>query len=107
MKLPQLIEDFIKASNESDQSAFVKCFTENAIHHDEGETHTGRREIGEWFIQSKSKYQQQMKPMSLSENGNEITLKANVSGNFKGSPILFTYKMKTQDGLIADMSIGT
>ena len=106
MKLPQLIQDFIKASNESDQSAFVKCFTENAIHHDEGETHTGRREIGEWFMESKIKYQQQMKPVSFEENGNEIILKADVSGNFKGSPILFTYNMKTKDGLIQEMSIG-
>lgn len=106
MKLPNVIEKFIKATNENDHNAFVACFTEDATFHDEGETRKGKQAIGEWFKKSKSQYQQNMTPISVSENGNDIILKASVSGTFKGSPIQFIYSMKLKSGLIEEVGIG-
>lgn len=36
IKLPPIIEAFLKAKNDSDSMAFVSCFAEDAIVQDEG-----------------------------------------------------------------------
>lgn len=42
MKLPKLVARFIETQNNQDGKAYVECFTDSAIVHDEGKTHTGK-----------------------------------------------------------------
>jgi uncharacterized protein (TIGR02246 family) len=105
MKLPVLIQKYINASNDNDLKTFVFCFAENATVLDEGKILAGRKAIGAWFTKTKNKYQQQTQPISFSKNGNEILLKAKISGSFEGSPVELKYSIKTKSGFIDDLSI--
>lgn len=105
MKLPILIEKYVRASNENDLKTFVSCFSESATVLDEGETLTGRKLIGEWFTKTKKKYQQKTQPISISENGDNFVLTAKISGSFAGSPIELKYSIQTKSGLIEDLRI--
>ena len=87
MDLPKVIADLTTAQNNFDSVAYAKCFSEEALVFDEGRTHSGRKEIEQWIGDANKRYEATMKPLSFEENETESILKAEVSGNFPGSPI--------------------
>ena len=48
VKLPKLIDTYVKAENAHDADTALACFSENATVFDEGETQRGKRAIREW-----------------------------------------------------------
>ncbi|MCF8453631.1 MAG: nuclear transport factor 2 family protein [Pedobacter sp.] len=103
MNLPIVIEDLAKAQNSSDSVAYSNCFSESAIVFDEGKTHKGRIEIEQWIKKANEEYQTAMKPLEYSLT--DQILKAEVSGNFPGSPIVLAYHFELKDGLIQSLKI--
>jgi ketosteroid isomerase-like protein len=103
MNLPKVVADLVETQNSFDSAAYANCFSENAIVFDEGKTHNGRKEIKQWIEKANTDYQAVMKPLEYSEN--EEILKAEVSGNFPGSPIVLSYHLKLEDGLIQSLKI--
>ncbi len=103
MNLPKVIAELVKAQNDFDSVAYVKCFTEKAVVFDEGKTHIGRKEIEKWIDEANKKYHATVKPLEYSET--EHTLKTEVSGTFSGSPIVMTYYYEFKDGLIQSLKI--
>lgn len=55
MELPQLVARFVETQNTYDSKSFTECFTETAIVHDEGKTHTGKEEIRQWIEEANEK----------------------------------------------------
>ncbi len=105
MQLPQLIERFVAAQNNYDSKAYTECFTETAIVHDEGKTHTGKAAIRQWIEEANEKYQSQMKPLNYEESGTNGTLTAEVSGTFPGSPIVLQFHLGLKDDLIDSLKV--
>ena len=103
MKLPNVIADLTKAQNNFDSVAYANCFSETATVFDEGKTHNGKTEIQQWIEKANEEYQAVMKPLEYSAI--EEVLKAEVSGNFTGSPIVLTYHFRLQNGLIESLKI--
>lgn len=103
MNLPKVVTELVKAQNEFDSLAYANCFTETAVVFDEGKTHYGRKEIGNWIEQANKQYQATMQPLEYSEAGR--TLKTEVSGTFPGSPIIMIYQYEFKDGLIQSLKI--
>lgn len=103
MHPPKVITDLANAQNDFDSLAYTNCFSENAIVFDEGKTHHGKTEIQQWIEKANTEYKATMKPLEYSE-ANEV-LKAEVSGNFPGSPIHLNYHFKLKDGLIDYLKI--
>jgi hypothetical protein len=103
MNLPKVVADLVETQNSFDSVAYANCFSENAVVFDEGKTHIGRKEIEQWIEKANNDYQAVMKPLEYSEN--EEILKAEVSGNFPGSPIVLSYHLKLEDGLIQSLKI--
>ncbi|UUF13103.1 MULTISPECIES: nuclear transport factor 2 family protein [Flavobacterium] len=103
MNLPKVIADLVAAQNNFDSAAYTKCFSENAVVHDEGKTHNGRKEIEDWIADSNDRYQATIKPVGYEENATESILKAETSGNFPGSPIVLNYHLVIADGLIRSL----
>lgn len=103
MNLPKVITELVKTQNSFDSLAYSKCFTESAVVFDEGETHNGRKEIEDWIEKANKKYQATMKPLDYSANNQ--TLKAEISGNFPGSPLVLSYHYEFQDELIHSLKI--
>jgi hypothetical protein len=103
MNLPKVVADLVETQNSFDSVAYANCFSETAVVFDEGKTHNGRKEIEQWIEKANNDYQAVMKPLEYSEN--EEILKAEVSGNFPGSPIVLSYHLKLEDGLIQSLKI--
>jgi hypothetical protein len=76
---------------------------ENATVFDEGKNHNGKTEIQQWIKKANEEYQAVMKPVEYSAK--EEVLKAEVSGNFPGSPIILSYHFTFQNGLIESLKI--
>ncbi len=103
MNLPKVIADLAEAQHNFDGESYANCFSEAAIVFDEGKNHKGRKEIQQWITKANEEFQTVMKPLEYSET--EEILKAEVSGNFPGSPIILSYHFKLNDGLIESLKI--
>ncbi len=103
MNLPDVITELVQAQNNFDSTAYANCFTETAVVFDEGKTHNGKPEIENWIDKANKDYQATMEPLDYSET--EHTLKAEVSGNFPGSPVILTYYYEFENGLIHSLKI--
>lgn len=103
MNLPKAIKDLEQAQNNFDSLAYANCFSETAVVLDEGKIHKGKTEIREWIEKANTEYQTVMKPLEYYE-ADEI-LKAEVSGNFPGSPVVLTYHFSLKKGLIESLKI--
>lgn len=103
MNLPKVLTDLVKAQDNFDSTAYANCFTETAVVVDEGKTYNGKKEIKDWIEQANKEYQVTMKPLEYSET-TEI-LKAEVSGNFSGSPVILSYNLNFKNELIQSLRI--
>jgi len=103
MNLPEVIADLVAAQNNFDSLAYANCFSQTAIVFDEGKNHTGKAAIKNWIEESNQKYKAVMKPIEYSEA--EEILKAEVSGNFPGSPIVLSYQFKLKNAQIQSLKI--
>lgn len=106
MNLPKVITDLVEAQNNMDSLAYSNCFSETAIVFDEGKNHTGKPAIKDWIEKANQAYQAVMKPLEyIGNQGQMQVLKAEVSGNFPGSPLVLTYQMELKDGYIESLKI--
>lgn len=103
MNLPKVVADLVQAQVNFDSIAYANCFAEAAVVFDEGKTHNGRKEIENWIEKANKEYQSTMKPLAYSET--DQTLKAEIAGNFPGSPLVLTYHYEFKDGLIQSLKI--
>lgn len=103
--LPPLLAAFVAAKNAHDGTAFIACFTADAVVRDEQQTHTGPRAIQAWFEETSRKYRTQLSVTGVEEHDGKTVLTANVSGDFPGSPFPFQYHLTLKDGKIADLEI--
>jgi hypothetical protein len=105
MELPQLVARFVETQNSQNSKAYTECFTESAIVHDEGKTHTGKEEIRRWIEEANEKYQSVMMPLKYEETDSNGTLTAEVSGTFPRSPIVLKFHLGLKDGLINSLKV--
>jgi ketosteroid isomerase-like protein len=105
MELPKLVTQFVETQNNHDSKAYVECFTESAIVHDEGKTHNGKVEIQQWIEHANEAYQSSMKPLDYEESGSNGVLTAEVSGTFPGSPIVLQFHLGLKNDLIDSLKV--
>jgi hypothetical protein len=103
MILPIVIENLVKTQNSFDSLAYANCFSETAVVFDEGNKYNGRIEIQQWIEKVNNDFKVAMKPLEYSPK--EEILKAEVSGNFPGSPIILSYHFNFHGGLIQSLTI--
>ncbi|MCH7396724.1 nuclear transport factor 2 family protein [Belliella sp. DSM 107340] len=103
MNLPKVITDLTNAQNNFDSISYTDCFSETAVVIDEGITYNGKKEIKSWIEKANQEFQVTMKPLKYSVS--EKILKAEVSGNFPGSPIVLSYHLEINEGLIQSLKI--
>lgn len=103
MNLPNIVTELIKAQNNFDSLAYASCFSETAIVVDEGNTYKGRTEIMNWIDRANQQYRAIMKPIEFYEAEN--TLKAEITGDFPGSPAVLSYRFSFTGALIQSLKI--
>ena len=103
--LPQIIQEYVEASNRHEVKAVLSCFSENAIVYDEGEELHGKKAIEGWIKKTIEKYKFHFKPLGLKEDGSEKIVTVEVSGTFDGSPVTLDYHFATETEKICSLKI--
>ena len=101
--LPKPIADLVIAQNNFDSKAYADCFAATAVVFDEGKTHKGKKEIEDWIERANNSYKAVMQPVSYSSD--KQILKAEISGNFPGSPLVLSYQFEIKDEEIHSLRI--
>lgn len=105
MKIPNVIQELIKAQNAFDSVAYANLFSETSIVHDEGKAHCGRKEVEQWIAEANEKYKSTMEPVDFTQKGNQGVLTANVSGTFPGSPLVLKFHFEIKEGMIQSLKV--
>ena len=105
MKLPVVIDNYIRASNAHDVKSILSCFSEDAVVRDERETLRGKKAIEGWIAKTIEKYKFQFKPLSVKEDDGEVVVSVEVSGTFPGSPVTLDYHFKIENEKILSLAI--
>ena len=106
MKLPDAVKTYFDADKSTDAGALVGAFSDTAIVRDEGETHRGQEPIRIWWLEAKRKYNHTAEPISATADGKEISVIANVSGNFPNSPAELRFRFVLEQDKITELEIG-
>jgi ketosteroid isomerase-like protein len=105
MKLPVVIDNYIRATNAHDVKSTLSCFSEDAAVRDEGETVRGKKAIAGWIAKTIEKYKFQFKPLSVNEDDGEVVVSVEVSETFPGSPVTLDYHFKIENEKILSLAI--
>lgn len=104
-KLPKTVDAYVEAYNSRQREAAVGCFSEDALVHDEGKDHRGRKEIREWIGETIEKYQPLLTPGNVQGSDGTPVVQMSVSGSFPGSPVTLAFHFTIKDGRIAELGI--
>ncbi|MET3515752.1 hypothetical protein ABIC63_003538 [Pseudacidovorax sp. 1753] len=103
LTLPEPIAAYFAA--EHNPEALARCFTPQAVMKDDGHTYTGIDAITAFMAEASAKYGATSVPFAIEREEGFQRVRANVSGNFPGSPIVLSYRFRLERGLIASLEI--
>lgn len=106
MKLPSPVQAYFDADQDAAGPAPTSAFAIDAVVKDEGETHMGHKAIAAWWRAAKTQYQHTADLREISESDGRITVLAEVSGKFPGSPAMLSFMFTLKDKAIATLEIG-
>lgn len=104
-KLPRIVETYVQAYNARNRDAAAACFSEDALVHDEGKDHRGRKAIGAWLDETIGKYQPLLTPGKMGGSDQEPAVAMTVSGNFPESPVSLAFHFTIKEGRITKLDI--
>lgn len=105
LTMPESVKSLVNAQQRHDNEAYAKSFSPNAKVFDEGRTHKGHDEIARWIGDANARYNTVMEALDYRESSSGAVLKAKISGTFQGSPVVLTYHLKFEKGLISSLKI--
>jgi len=103
--LPQVVNNYIRASNAHDVEAILSCFSDTATVRDENETLHGTHAIKHWILKTIEQYDFHFEPLKPHVDDDEISLDVKVSGAFPGSPVTLEYTFTINNKKISSLSI--
>ncbi len=106
IQLPPAIDFYVKAENAGDAEGVAQFFAPDAVVHDEGRVHKGLAAIKSWKVETRKKYNHRLEPLEIATRDGKTVLRASVSGNFPGSPIVLSFTFVLEGGRIASLKIG-
>lgn len=105
LQLPPPIAAYVAANARLDADGMLKPFAADAVLRDIGAVHQGhteiRRLIDEAVIAAKAIFT----PDTVRHEGGQVVLEGPAHGDFKGSPIRFTYRFKLDSDAIKSLEI--
>lgn len=98
---PDAVKRYMTAQSPEE---IASCFAADGVVTDERQSHHGRAGILKWR-QDVQAISFNERVLSIEGDDAVVTLTCEVSGAFKNSPILFTYRFVLSDGLIGSLEI--
>jgi ketosteroid isomerase-like protein len=105
IKVPDVVQSYVDASNQHDVQSILSCFSDEAVVRDEGETLHGKKAIEDWIAKTIEKYKFHFKPVSSKHVPAEIVIAVEVSGTFDGSPVTLDYHFVIESDKILSLTI--
>ena len=105
LDVPEPIAAYLAAEERKDAQALANCFAEDGTVHDEGQLYRGRDAIRQWMEGADAKYHYVLKTLSARAQGNKVTVRARVTGDFPGSPLEMDHFFTISDNKIASLEI--
>ena len=106
LRLPKPVTTYLAAVDAKGTDMLALCFAEDAVVHDEGRDYRGLEIIKSWMQETRAKYQYVVEPLDASVHGRTVILRAELTGNFPGSPIVLRYTFTlTNDDKITALEI--
>src|SRR5882724_5473433 len=96
---------YLAAEEAKDADAVSRCFTEDGTVHDEGRDYRGRDAIRQWKQAADEKYRHVLQMVNAQTHGNEVTVRARLTGGFPGSPVELDHIFKLSNNKIASLEI--
>ncbi|WP_223643666.1 nuclear transport factor 2 family protein [Corallococcus sp. EGB] len=93
------------AHEKTSPAAVARCFTDDAVVVDERREHRGRAAIEAWNAAANSKYKFTTTLLAVEFDGPRTTVRANIAGNFPGSPVELRFRFTLAGGLITRLEI--
>lgn len=103
--LPPPIDLYVRIENTGDAEALSECFASNATVRDEGHTYEGLAAIRQWKADTKKKFNHTVAPLTVAHRDGKTVLKAQLTGNFPGSPVTLEFSFVLEDGKIVSLEI--
>ena len=105
MPLPTPIAIYIAAENRGDTEGLARCFAEDAVVRDEGQTIEGLAAIKQWKAETRKKYQHTIELLTCSQKDDQTIVINRLTGNFPGSPIELEFVFTLEDNKISNLEI--
>ncbi|WAC48290.1 nuclear transport factor 2 family protein [Asticcacaulis sp. SL142] len=103
--LPKPIADYVDANARLDAGGMLKSFATDAVVKDEGGTHQGHAEILTWLKSATIASEAIFTPDTVRDEEGRCVVSGLTSGNFKGSPLRFTFQFTIENDLITALEI--
>lgn len=105
MNMPGIVNMYFEADRRNDADALLATFAVEAVVEDEGARHQGVAAIREWWVAAKKAAQYVAEPMEATVEGDRALVRAKVSGQFPGSPVMLTHAFTIKDDRIVGLEI--
>jgi hypothetical protein len=104
LNLPEPIAAYFDA-DKRDGEAVARCFTNQGVVKDEGQTHSGPAAIKAWKTSASAKYSYTSEPFAAEQKDGRYIVTSRLTGNFPGSPVNLRFSFQLERGRIASLEI--
>ena len=102
--LPEPIAAYF-AADRLDAEAVARCFTNDAVVKDEGETHAGLPAIRKWKTEASAKYAYTCAPFRIEREPGLTVVHSHLEGDFPGGQVDLRFLFRLERGKIASLEI--
>lgn len=105
IELPKPIADYVEANARLDVNAMLEPFTRDAVILDNGRRFEGQAGLRRLFEDDVVAVRAIFTPDAVRQENGQVVVEGPVHGDFKGSPIRFTYRFTLEHGAIKALEI--
>jgi hypothetical protein len=105
LELPPPIAAYVAANAQLDLAGMLKPFAADAVVRDMGTVHRGRAAIEALFAEAVVPVRAVFTPDTARHERGQVVVEGPAHGDFKGSPIRFTYRFTLENGAITALEI--
>ena len=103
--LPKPIADYVAANARLDVDAMLRPFAADAVVLDNGGRHEGHTEVRTLLEEAVVAAKAIFTPDTVRHENGQVVVEGPAHGDFKGSPIRFTFRFTLEDGAIEALEI--
>jgi ketosteroid isomerase-like protein len=107
LELPKPIADYVAANARLDVDGMIRPFAVDAVVVDNGGRYEGHPGVRALFEEEVVPVKAIFTPDAVRHEGGLVIVEGPAHGDFRGSPIRFTYRFKLTDGKIESLEIST